>query len=176
MIDMADYTQVTKEGYEIKRLFQVKQNVNSNPFLIAVIYRPKADHPYLWAWDYDPRTGAWGAGHYDYDSITQAVKGLTKAYYKAKPISPNALIWLKSDYMERDGFGWYSMNDQKQLFSNAYRISKSRGDTLKFVTPTGRVEGTIHWHATRKMSIYIPKFNKSKSIFRVYADGRVEPM
>lgn len=170
---MADYTKVTRDGYEVKRLYQVKKNRDSNPFLYAILRR-NTEHPYVCAWDYNPRDGTWGQGSYDWDSIAECERHIKKNYRTARPVSSNGLIWLKSDYMDRDGFGWYTMNDQKQLFSDAYKISKNRGDVLDFITPTGKNLGCIRWDKHTGKSYYT--VGKGKSIFRVYADGRVESM
>ena len=171
VINMADYTKVTRDGYEVKRLYQVKKNKDSNPFLYAILRRP-TEHPYIIAWNYNPRDGYWDDGSYDWDTIAECERHIKKNYRTARPVSSNGLIWLKSDYMVNDGFGWYTTDDQKQLFSNAYRISKSRGNTLQFIVPTGRMIGYIRWHATHKMSIYKPSIGKY--LYRVYADGRIE--
>lgn len=179
MIQMVDYTKVTKEGYEVKRIYQVKQNANFNPFLIAVICRPIKYYPYMWAWDYDPRNGTWGQGNYDFESLTDAVKSLYEAYPKAKLLShPNRLVWLKSNYMKRDGFGWYELDSKdimnvsnRLLFKDAYRIAKSRRDTLRFEAHSNSVVfGNLWWDIKHNMCVLF----MGEFAYRVYADGHLE--
>ena len=174
---MTDYLRYTKDGYEVKRLYWVKRNVRANPFLIAVIYRPKMPD-YAWAYDYDPRTGTWVSGHYRYDSIAEAIDSLKKEYRTAKIVSnPANLVWLKSDYMQRDGFGWYEL-DLKHLmgvgnwalFKDAYRISKSRGDILQFVVPSEVITfGNLWWDTKHRMCVLF----LGDSAYQVYADGHL---
>lgn len=174
---MTDYLKFTKDGYEIKKLYWVKKNVNTNPFLMAVIYRPKMPD-YLWAYGYNPRTGEWVSGHYGYESITEAVKSLKKEYRNAKFVSnPYKLVWLKSNYMKRDGFGWYELDlknimgaNNRILFRGAYHISKSRGDILQFVVPSNVITfGNLWWDTKHRMCVLF----LGESAYQVYADGHL---
>ena len=168
---MVDYTKVTKDGYEVKKLYRVKQNAQANPFLIAVIFRPTRG-TYMWAWDYNPRDGSWGQGHYDFELMSDAVKNLKKAYYKAELISSPGLVWLKSDYMHRDGFGWYTLTDRKGLFADAYKIAKSRNDVIVLESPTGKKLGEVRYSKMSNKAFYFAP--KSTTPCRIFADGRME--
>ena len=168
---MVDYTKVTKDGYEVKKLYRVKQNAQANPFLIAVIFRPNRGM-YMWAWDYNPRDGSWGQGHYDFELMSDAVKSLKKAYFKAELISSPGLVWLKSDYMHRDGFGWYTSNDKKELFADAYKIAKVRRDMIVLESPTGKNLGKVLYNEKSNKVFYVAP--KSTSLCRIFADGRME--
>lgn len=161
---MTDYTQVTKDGYTVEKLFLVEGN-NSDSVILAVITRYNKRGNYFWVWDYHPNMGYWGQGHYDYDSYDSAVKGLKRAYPRAKSVIGHNLTQVVNEF---GTFGEYA--DMTKALKRLYRITKTRGPTNLIRVWNGE---TIYSAITVGNRVRAFNLSKGRYCF-INADGTVK--
>ena len=73
--------------------------------------------------------------------------------------------------MYRDGFGWYTLTDKKGLFTDAYKIAKSRNEVIVLESPTGKKLGEVRYSKMLNKAFY---FAPNTTACRIFADGRME--
>lgn len=157
------YLNKTKDGYQVVSLYIKKDSWGPNGTLLAIIQR-KED--WLWAYDYRPEYGAWGNGHYMFDSKAEAIADMKHDYPNAKLVSRSSIIKIKSP---TDSFGWYAT--KTEAMKRAYYLTKHRKEEMSLYKPSVNLKEIGHTYSYNYNVIYFQTYDK---VYRLYADGSLK--
>lgn len=170
-----DYTKVTAQGQRVVGIYM--DMGDDFHTLMAIIDKGKSAQAYnmpryFWAWAYHLENGTWGQGHYGCETIKEAERGLKSKYKRVEKINfPTGIVRIDT---HDDGFGKYP--DRFSAMKRLYYIVKHRPRDEIFLK---NYDGTKVIYYTRydrkKDAVYIWPA-KSKSVYRLYANGNTKPV
>lgn len=157
---MVDYSKVTKQGYVVKKLYLTGIDA---PIPLAIL---KREDDYLWAYGYHLDKGTWGQGHYDFDTMSEAINDLKAEYPRARPVNAKDIYSVETKV---GSFGFFDSLEQAR--KRAYHIAKDRQIVVYICDYRGDCVFEVKWDSVLN-TCYISEL-KTRIFWRLYADGHI---